>query len=377
MSLLNKLRRIAHIAFIDLKLMVTDKMFLFWTLVFPIIIIMTFGHIYKQDNQNVKANLMVLNQDEGPWGDYFIQKLQSPGIDLNPIDKVPENYIRYLHIPKDFSANITNKKAQEILLKLNENSNIEASTQVEIKIVQGLVKLITEIILHPDTTTFFDKKPEFKNILSINSRFPENTILKIPAGFDHVIPGTIVMFIMMMVLVYGGVFVMMDRQRGIIKRIMFSSTSIPQLWTGKFLGRLFIGLVQAFILVVIGKLFFNLNLGNAVLSTLVIITFSITIAALSILYGSVFRKEQVIIGLSILTSNIFAALGGCWWPIEVVPDTVRAIGKITPAYWAMDAFHQIIFFNRGLSQITPNLLILLSTTLLISLLSFKFFKIED
>lgn len=377
MSLLNKLSRIAHIAFIDLKLMVTDKMFLFWTLVFPIIIIMTFGHIYKQDNQNVKANLMVLNQDEGQWGAYFIQKLQSPGIDLNPIDKVPENYIRYLHIPKDFSANITNKKAQEILLKLNENSNIEASTQVEIKIVQGLVKLITEIILHPDTTTFFDQKPEFKNILSINSRFPENTILKIPAGFDHVIPGTIVMFIMMMVLVYGGVFVMMDRQRGIIKRIMFSSTSIPQLWTGKFLGRLFIGLVQAFILVVIGKIFFNLNLGNAVLSTLVIVTFSITIAALSILYGSVFRKEQVIIGLSILTSNIFAALGGCWWPIEVVPDTVRAIGKITPAYWAMDAFHQIIFFNRGLSQITPNLLILLSTTLLISLLSFKFFKIED
>ena len=377
MNLSNTLRRILHIAFIDLKLMVMDKMFLFWTLVFPMIIIMTFGHIYKQDNQDVKASLMVLNQDEGQWGEYFIQKLQSPGIDLKPIDQVPENYIRYLHIPNDFSANITNKKAQQILLKLNENSNIEASTQVEIKIIQGLVKLITEIILHPDTTTFFAQKPEFRNILSIHSRFPENTILKIPAGFDHVIPGTIVMFIMMMVLVYGGVFVMIDRQKGIIKRIMYSSTSIPQLWTGKFLGRLFIGLVQAFILVIVGIIFFDLNLGNLLLATLIILTYTITIAALSILYGSVFRKEQIIIGLSILTSNIFAALGGCWWPIEVVPDTIRTIGKITPAYWAMDAFHQIIFFNRGLPQITPNLLILLATTLLLSLLSFKFFKIED
>jgi ABC-type multidrug transport system permease subunit len=377
MSLSNKLRRILHIAFIDLKLMVKDKMYLFWTLVFPLIIIMTFGHIYQQDNQDVKAALMVLNQDEGEWGEYFIQKLQSPGITITAIDQEPEDYIRYLHIPKDFSANIASKKSQEILLKLNENSNVEASTQVEIKIIQGLVKLITEIILHPDTTTFFAQKPEFQNILAIHSRFPENTILEIPAGFDHVIPGTIVMFIMMMVLIYGGVFVMIDRQRGIIKRIMFSSTTIPQLWTGKFLGRLINGLVQAFVLVAVGKLFFNLNLGNTILAALIILTFSVTIAALSIIYGSIFRKEQVIVGLSILTSNIFAALGGCWWPIEVVPDTIRTIGKFTPAYWAMDAFHQIIFFNRGLPQITPNLLILLSTTILLSLLSFKFFKIED
>ncbi len=359
--------------------MVRDKIFFFWTLVFPLVFILIFGNLYKGDNSAIQAYLSVVNRDTGQWGAYFIEKLKAPGINLWVLDKEPEpgQYNRVLIIPENFSENIEEKKTQQLMLKKGERADVKASAQVETKIIQAIAKVITELILHPDTTTFFQKKSEFKNIIEIKSQLPENTLVKVPSGFDHVIPGILVQFLMIMVLIYGGIVVMMDRQKGILSRILFSSASIAELWGGKFVGRLLMGIVQALILIVTGLLFFSLNLGNIFLSFLNVLIFSICIASLSIFIGSVLKKEDLIVGVSVLTANMFAALAGCWWPIEVVPRTFRTIGMISPAYWAMDAFHQIIFFNKGLKDILINFIVLMGFTLVFTFLAIKFFKIKD
>lgn len=365
-----------HIAFIDIKRMVRDKTYFFWTLLFPLVFIFLFGSIYK-DRGPTLAALTVLNRDSGPWGAYFIEKIKSPGIDIQVVDKEPAEYSRLLVIPGDFSKKITDKKAQQLVFKKNAGANVQAAAQVEIKIIQAIARTISELIIHPDTTTFFTQPQPFKDIIQVKTGFPENTLKKTPSGFDHVIPGTIVQFIMMMVLIYGGSVVMEDRKQGILARILFSAASIKELWGGKFLGRLVMGLIQAFILVIAGKLIFALNLGNNLLSLLNVVMFSITIASLSIFIGSVLNKEELIIGISILSANTFAALGGCWWPIEVVPQTFRTLGMISPAYWAMDSFHKIIFFNGSFGDIALNLFILLCFALVFTFLAVRFFRIKD
>ncbi len=357
--------------------MVRDKIFFFWTLVFPLVFILIFGNLYKEDRGPTLASLMVLNQDQGQWGAYFIEKLKSPGISLELVEEEPEEYNRILIIPEDFSKKMENKKAQQLMFKKKESADVKAAAQVETRIIQAIAKVITELILHPDMTTFFEKKSEFKNIIEIKSQLPENTLVKVPSGFDHVIPGILVQFLMMMVLIYGGIVVMMDRQKGILSRILFSSASIAELWGGKFVGRLLMGILQALILIVTGLLFFSLNLGNIFLSFLNVLIFSICIASLSIFIGSVLKKEDLIIGVSVLTANMFAALAGCWWPIEVVPQTFRTMGMISPAYWAMDVFHQVIFFNKGLTDILINFIVLMGFTLVFTLMAIKFFKIKD
>ena len=114
-------------------------------------------------------------------------------------------------------------------------------------------------------------------------------------------------------------------------------TSFGQLFRGKLLGRVGMGLVQAAILVVTGKLFFHLRLGNAALSAAVILSFTLAMACLSIFVGSVIRKEELIVGVSVLAANVFAALGGCWWPAEIVPPTFKTLAMVSPAFWAMDS----------------------------------------
>lgn len=370
------MKKIWHIGWNDIKIMVRDKVFFVWTLLFPLVFIFIFGNLYRGNSGPAQTSLMVLNQDMGQWGAYFIEKIKSPGIAIELIEEEPENYNRILVITEDFSEKIEAKTAQELVFKKHADANVNEAAQVKTKIIQAIAKVITELILHGDRD-LDTLKSEFKNIIEIKSQFPEGTLTKTPSGFDHVIPGTLVQFIMMMVLIYGGISVMMDRKNGVLSRILFSSASIPELWGGKFLGRLMMGIIQALILIVTGILFFRLNLGNYFLSLLNVLVFSIAIASLSIFVGSVLKKEDLIIGISVLLANLFAALGGCWWPMEVVPQTFKTIGMISPAYWAMDAFHQVIFFNKGLADILINFIVLLGFTVIFTLLAVKFFKIKE
>lgn len=72
-------------------------------------------------------------------------------------------------------------------------------------------------------------------------------------------------------------------------------------------------------------------------------------AALGVLLGSVVRGEEKVTGLCILLGLVMAALGGCWWPLEVVPAHARTLAYLFPTGWAMDALHQLITYGNGLA----------------------------
>jgi len=374
------LRRVIRIARNDFWIMVKDKAFFFWTLAFPIVFIVLFGLLYKAgDNTTPAAELTVVNQDQGRWGAYFLEKIKSPGITLKMAEAEPAEYNRLLILPQDFSAKIEAKKDQELAFKKREDASNEAAARVETRLFQAIARVLSELVLYGDgdIAKFLDGHPDFKELVQVKSRFPEKTVTVVPSGFDHSIPGATVQFIMMMVMIYGGITVMEDRKKGIMSRMMFSPLSTGGLFWAKLLGRWSMGMAQALMLFIVGKIFFKLNLGNVPLSLLVIAVFSLAMASLSVFIGSLCRKEDMIIGLAVLLSNIFAALGGCWWPIEVVPPAVRQAGMVSPAYWAMDALHKLRFFQGDFAAILPNVGMLLVLTIILGTLSARFFKIRD
>ncbi len=374
------LKRIFHIAGNDVRIMVSDKTFFFWTLAFPILFIVLFGLLYKSsDNAPPVAELTVVNQDQGRWGAYFLEKIKSPGIELKIVATEPVEYNRLIILPPDFSAKIEARKDQAVSFKKREDASVKAAARVETRLYQAIARVLSELVLYGegDLTKFLDKHSEFRDLVQVKSRFPEKTVTVIPSGFDHSIPGATVQFIMMMVMIYGGISVMEERKKGIMGRMLFSPLSTGELFQAKLLGRWIMGMLQALMLFVVGKIFFHLNLGNVPLSLLVIAVFSLAMSALSVFIGSLCTKEDMIIGLAVLLSNVFAALGGCWWPSEIVPQGVRTAAMISPAYWAMDALHKLRFFQGDFSAILPHLGILLGLSLVLAILAGRYFKVRD
>jgi len=85
----------------------------------------------------------------------------------------------------------------------------------------------------------------------------------------------------------------------------------------------------------------------------------------------------MIIGLAVLLSNIFAALGGCWWPNEIVSPAMRKAGMVSPAYWAMDALHKLTFFSGEFRDILPHLGILLALSFVLTVVAGRYFRIRE
>ena len=377
---MRRLRRILHIALNDLRIMVRDKAFFFWTLAFPILFIVLFGLIFKAGGDApAAAELTIVNRDQGRWGAYFLEKVRSPGVELKMAETEPAEYSRLLILPEDFSAKIEARKDQALAFKKREGVSTEAAARVETRLYQAIARVLSELVLYGDgdLSKFLDGHPEFRDLVRVKSRFPEKTVTVVPSGFDHSIPGATVQFIMMMVMIYGGITVLEDRKKGVLARMLFSPLSTGALFQAKLLGRWLMGMLQAAMLFVVGRIFFHLDLGNVPLSLLVIAVFALSMAALSVFIGSLCGKEDMIIGLAVLLANMFAGLGGCWWPIEVVPPAVRTAGMISPAYWAMDALHRLRYFQGDFAAVAPHLGVLLALSAVLAVLASRFFKIRD
>jgi ABC-2 type transport system permease protein len=136
-------------------------------------------------------------------------------------------------------------------------------------------------------------------------------------------------------------------------------------------------MIQTVLLFAVGKVLFKIYFGPSILSILLVALFFCgTIAGMSILFGSIIKKVEILIILNILVANTMAALGGCWWPLELVPRGIRNLGFIFPTGWAMDAFHKLIFFGDGISSVLPHIGVLFLLTLVFLILAIKFFKLR-
>lgn len=377
---MGKIRRILHVAWNDLRIMVGDKVFFFWSLVFPMLFIVLFGLLFKaSDSAPAVAELTVVNLDQGRWGSYFLDKIKAPAIELKVVDAEPAEYSRLIVLPADFSARIESRAAQTLAFKKREDASTKAAARVETRLYQAVARMLAELVLYGDgdLSKFLDGHAEFRDIVQVKTRFPEKTVAVVPSGFDHSIPGTTIQFIMMMVIIYGGITVMEDRKKGALARMLFSPLTKGEVFQAKLLGRWAMGLVQALILIVVGRIFFKLDLGDPPLALLVIAVFALAMAALSVFIGSLCAKEDLIIGLAVLLANIFAGLGGCWWPSEIVPAGVRTAAMISPAYWAMDALHKLRFFQGGFGDIALDLGVLAGVAAVLGLVAARAFRIRD
>ena len=99
-------------------------------------------------------------------------------------------------------------------------------------------------------------------------------------------------------------------------------------------------------------------------------------ASAGLLLGSVARTEAQAGGLGVLTANLLAALGGCWWPIEITPDWMQSLQKTLPTGWTMDALHKLISFETGATAAIPNVVALLAGTFIVGALAVRLFKYE-
>ena len=116
-----------------------------------------------------------------------------------------------------------------------------------------------------------------------------------------------------------------------------------------------------------GWLLFKIHWGNHIIAIIMILLLWAAFnAALAVLLGSFARSEGQVSAIATISSLLLAALGGCWWPIEITPEWMQSLANFLPTGWIMDALHKLMYFGSGLQEVVIHVLalIMLSTTAL-------------
>jgi len=86
----------------------------------------------------------------------------------------------------------------------------------------------------------------------------------------------------------------------------------------------------------------KLNWGGSPLALfLVMLTSTLSAAALGTMLGTFIKTEGQANGISIMVGMVMAMMGGCWYPIELFPVGIRNAAQALPTYWAMQGFFWI------------------------------------
>jgi len=162
---------------------------------------------------------------------------------------------------------------------------------------------------------------------------------------------------MMIALTSGAITLLLERQSGALERLAAAPVKRSHLIMGKCLGKWLLTTCQLVYGMIIGSLLFSISWGPHWHWVFILLfMWAGACAGLAVLLGSWGSRESQVSGMAVIGSLLLAALGGCWWPIEVAPAWMQQLAMFLPTGWVMDALHRLMYFGDGLVQVSNHLI---------------------
>jgi len=181
---------------------------------------------------------------------------------------------------------------------------------------------------------------------------------------DYVIPGYLVMFVFFAAAATAEVIVR-ERQNNTLERLLASSVSKSTILGGVYTGTAIRGLIQILIFWAVGILAFKVDLGESPLAVIILsILMVIMSSAFAVMLATLVKTQRSAGSLATVTALILAPLGGCWWPLFILPEWLQTIAKISPHAWANDGFNKLMLFGADFGAVIPEMLALVVFTVI-------------
>jgi ABC-2 type transport system permease protein len=188
----------------------------------------------------------------------------------------------------------------------------------------------------------------------------------IGVGFGYQAQASLVLFVFITSLAGAGAIVG-SRKLGITRRMLAAPTPPSAIVLGQTLGYFTIALGQSLFIVTAGLALFRVKWGDPVAAGALVALWALVGTGVGTLFGTLFRTEEQAISVGPPVGIALGMLGGCMWPLAIVPPVMRTLGHLVPHGWAMDAWIRITVFGAGLTDVARDLVVLtgVATALLV------------
>jgi ABC-type Na+ efflux pump permease subunit len=306
--------------------------------------------------------------DAGFLADELVRRLEQAKYTVARVDRreALARYTRALEIPPGFSATVLAGKPAEV--KFTRRGGGQEAGYDQARVGRAVYTVLADLIVAgksaqapgPADFAALAAQPRALSLKVESAGYREH----IPTGFEQAVPGTLVMFVMMVLLTGGGALLFIERQQGILRRLAAAPISRGAVVLGKWLAQMGVGAIQIAFALLAGTALFRVDWGEHFpWVCLVVLAYAALAAALGILLANLARTGGQVTALSVVATNVLAALGGCWWPIEITPRWAQQLALFLPTGLAMDALHKLVSFGAGAGAVVPHVLVLTALAL--------------
>ena len=351
------------------KQFVRDKAALFFTFVFPIMFILIFGWAFSDpDLQTFDIGLVI--QDASEIAEGVSVGLASVEIDDKEIFEVEEGTESVeLQALRDGDLD-----AVIILLDGFGNALVEGqptSIQVHYDPSQNTTQQTLLPILNHVMAGIEGNITGNERLISIEEHSMQSHQLRY---IDYLVPGVLGMSLMFTG-IYGCMPIIQQRQAHIIKRLGCTPLRRSTLVFSELVFRMVIVLLTAALIVLVGRLVFDVQMvGNWASLCGIIILGTLVFVAMGYVIAAFIRTEEGAIPIINVITFPMMFLSGTFFPVDSFPSWLEPVVTAFPLTYFADALRQIMVAGAPLHAMTTDVLVM-GVWLIVSLaITIRFFR---
>ena len=403
------LKHIWYIALKNLRLFVTDRTAVIMFILFPFLFIVMFNLLLgNSGSSDSRLTLHIATQETQGLSVQIAQALETKNPDALPAgspvivwdkdyqkaraDVVAKKLDGFLGFPVDFTQNVQAGKSSELDIVVQAESintrmvlealaqSLASSINTNRFEINSAVNLMTQqgarqAAIQQTIAQIVQKQSSSAQSPSLVASTVEKVgEVKTYNSSSFVVPGYLVMFVFFAAAI-AAVDIIQERRNHTLERLLASSVRKESILGGIYLGAVFRGLVQIVIFWTMGILVFHVDLGIAPWAVLLLSFLTVLMsAAFSVMLATLAKTERSASALAVLCSLVLAPIGGCWWPLFVVPQWMQFLAKLTPHGWANEGFNNLMLFGATGGDVIWSMVALLGFTIAFMLIALTRFK---
>lgn len=303
---------------------------------------------------NGKTPIAVANEDGGVFGTWISEQLDTE--QFEPIF-VEEAELRELVlegdlslgiiIPKDFSASLLEGEALPVqhiyMYKTEKGVQLELALNTWIR---QLSLTIHTVDMSMGTTEDADARME--SIAAIWTQQTEQgvsmNVHESNLYFNNtlfLIIGCLLFLVMNSSLSSIGL-VLEERKLNTMARMYTAPIRSFEIASGNFLGSYVLGLIQIVATLAVTMFGFGYDYGIGFFPLLIVLNFFLLASVgISSTLASVVKQRNNLAQMNGLIITPTCMIGGCWWPISIMPEFLQKMAHFVPQRWAIDAAEKL------------------------------------
>jgi ABC-type Na+ efflux pump permease subunit len=355
-----------------------------WVFIMPVVFFYFIGTItsgFRPSGDRKDKIALTADDSSGFLVDQLMKRLSERYYDVVRPDSAVQSdeFRRRLTVPRAFTDSVL--AGVPVTLQFENKSSGITNDYHTIRTQRAVYTMLADLIAVSEagaspTRESFERLNAMPRAVSLQVR-PAGERKRIPGGFEQAIPGIMVMFTLMVMATSGAILLVIERREGLLRRLAYTPIARLGVVVGKWGGKWLVGVVQIGFAMVAGTVLFKMDWGPDLgMVIAIMLVYGALMAALGVILGSLARTEGQAVAIGVISANVLAALGGCWWPIEVTPQWMQKLQLFLPTGWAMDALHKLVSFAAGPASVMPHLVGMLVGTLVLMGLATRVFRFD-